>query len=79
MKHDHELAAKLYARPATTVLIGPIVDMGEALNAACVDLARNPTPEHCDQLLIKMQGAQQGVRQFRRALIADGEMAGAAG
>jgi len=49
--------------------------MGEALNAACLDLARDPTPEHCDQLLIKMQDAQQGVRQFRQALLADGDPA----
>ncbi len=60
---------------STPFLIGNLIDMGEALNAACLDLARDPTPEHCDQLLIKMQDAQQGVRQFRQALLADGDPA----
>ena len=62
-------------RTSTPFLISHLIDMGDALNAACLDLARDPTPEHCDQLVMKMQGAQQGVRQFRQALLADGDPA----
>ena len=60
--HKHE--------PATVpFLIGHLVDMGEALVAACQDLAREPTPERCDQLITRLNGAKEGVRQFRRAVL----------
>ena len=56
----------------TPFLIGHLVDMGEALAAACSELSRDPTPERCDMLLMKLRGAEQGVRLFRQALTADG-------
>lgn len=70
--HKHEPAA-------TPFLIGHLVDIGEALNAACTDLARDPTPERCDQLIARLRGAEQALGQFRRALVADGDSANVRG
>jgi hypothetical protein len=50
-----------------------LIDMGAALAAACTDLCREPTPERADMLLAKLKGAEAGVRQFRRQLVADQE------
>ena len=50
-------------------------NMTEALNAACTDLARDPTPERCDQLIARLRGAEQALRQFRRVLVTDGDPA----
>jgi hypothetical protein len=47
--------------------------MGDGLAAACADLCRDPSPERADALLMKLRGAEQGVRQFRRQLVADQE------
>jgi hypothetical protein len=65
--HKHEPAAGAF-------LIGHILDMGDGLHGACADLARDPTPERCDRLIMKLKGAEQALRQFRRALAADGEL-----
>ena len=66
--HKHEPAAGAF-------LINHLVDMGESLNAACTDLARDSTPERCDQLIARLRGAEQALGQFRRTLVADGELA----
>ena len=63
----------------TPFLIGHLVDMGEALNVACTELARDPTPARVDELIARLSGAEQALKQFRCALVADGELAGAAG
>ncbi len=34
-----------------------LIDMGAALAGACTDLARDPTPERCDRLIMKLRGA----------------------
>ena len=62
--HKHEPAS-------TPFLIGNLVDAGDSLAAAFANLAKSPTVNGCDILLSRLQGAQQGVRQFRRALLAD--------
>ena len=50
-------------------------EMGTSLAGACIDICRDPTPERCNLLLMKLRGAEEGVRQFRRRLIADEELA----
>jgi hypothetical protein len=45
--------------------------MGEALAAACAELAKNPCLEQADALLARLAGATEGVRVFRRRLLAD--------
>jgi hypothetical protein len=49
--------------------------MGDALSGACADLAARLTLERCDQLILRLNGAEAGVRQFRQALIADQDLA----
>ena len=62
--HKHEPAQAPF-------LIGHLVDMGDALNAACSELARDPTPERCDRLIMQLKGAEHALGRFRRALLAD--------
>jgi hypothetical protein len=63
------------SRAPGSVHFSHLIDMGAVLAGACTDLCRDPTPERCDMLLAKLRGAEQGVRQFRQALIVDGELA----
>jgi hypothetical protein len=66
-RHDPELAKRLYARH-TPVLWGHVVDMGESLNAALVNLARERTLDALDDVLARLKGAETGLQQMRRAL-----------
>jgi hypothetical protein len=63
----------LHLRPpiSSAVQFKHLQDMGDGLAAACADLCRDPSPERADALLMKLGGAQEGVRQFRRQLVAD--------
>jgi len=59
---------------ARKMLIGNVLDMGESINAACFKLATELTIEAVDNLLFQLDGASTGIRQFRKALVSDGEL-----
>ena len=66
--HKHEPAPAPF-------LIGNLLDAGDSLAVAFAALAKNPTLDGCDILIGRLTGAQQGVRQFRKALVAEGDLA----
>ena len=57
------------------MLIGNVVDMGEAINAACLELASDLTVEAADNLLYRLEGAATGTRQFRKMLATENDPA----
>ena len=57
------------------MLIGNVVDMGEAINTACFYLATEPTVEAADKLLNQLEGGAAGVRQFRKMLASENDLA----
>jgi len=65
--HKHQPAAK-------KMLIGNVLDMGESINDACFKLATELSIDACDNLLFQLDGASIGIRQFRKALVSDGEL-----
>jgi hypothetical protein len=65
----------LHIRPPASIAVQleHLHDMSDSLATACTDLCRDPRPERADMLLAKLKGAEAGVRQFRRQLVADQE------
>jgi len=59
--HKHEPAPAPF-------LIGHLIDMGEALNTACQDLARDCTLPRIDEMLHRIKGAETSLLHLRRAL-----------
>ena len=57
------------------MLIGNVIDMGEAINAACLKLASELTVEAADNLLYRLEGGAAGVRQFRKMLASENDLA----
>ena len=57
------------------MLIGNVIDMGEAINTACVCLATELTVKATDKLLYQLEGAAAGVRQFRKMLASENDPA----
>jgi hypothetical protein len=68
-RHDPELARRLYARkPDLDAMRKALPDLGESLNTAAHELAREITIERVDQMRAKIQGADDALLHLRRAL-----------
>ena len=63
--HKHQPAVR-------KMLISNLLDMGESISDACFKLATELTIEAADNLLFQLNGASTGIRQFRKALVAEG-------
>jgi hypothetical protein len=75
MKHDHQLARRLYARPDASAIISRLPDMGNSIHDGAIDLAREQTLEACDKLIARVKTAETSLVHLRKALIVDQELA----
>ena len=67
--HDAALAASLRARePNIDAMRARLPDVGESLNTAAHELARDITLEKIDAFLAKLKGAETSLIHLRRTL-----------
>ena len=62
MRHDPELAQRLYARHSP---LDQIVESGRAIQAACEALAADPSTSKADALMHQLQATETATRRFR--------------
>jgi len=70
MIRNLDLQRRLYGQSIDTMRRN-LVDMGECLNTAAVDLARACTLDRVDLMLARIKGAETTLVHLRRALIAE--------
>lgn len=72
-RNDPALAARLYAshRPDLDTMKNRLPVLGESLDAAAHELARDPSLDKADEMLCRLAGATEIVRHLRRALAAE--------
>lgn len=51
-------------------LLAGLVDAGDAIQAACATLCRDPHPDRADALIERLRAAQHAVERLRRAMVA---------
>ena len=69
ISHDTGLAAKLYAsKPDLDAMRARLPDLGESLNTAAHELARDISLEKIDAFLAKVKGAETSLMHLRRSL-----------
>jgi hypothetical protein len=70
--HDPALAARLAGRPIDVdAMRRRLPDLGESLNTAAVELARDITLDKIDAFMAKLKGAETSLMHLRRQLAAD--------
>lgn len=74
-RHDPALAARLYA-PTSAFLARQLPDMGHGLAGALFELARDPTPARCDEMLHRLQAAGHAVSRLRAQLVSEASEGG---
>ena len=70
MTRDLDLARRLYA-PSVESMREHLLDLGEALHTAAVDLSRDCTLERVDLMLARVKGAETNLTHLRKALISE--------
>jgi hypothetical protein len=67
-RHDHSLARALYARPDASAMIKHLPDLGQSLQSAAIDLAKDCSLPRIDEMLARLKGAETSLLHLRRAL-----------
>jgi hypothetical protein len=70
MQSYMDAVIQLY-QPNLDAMRNSLPDLGQSLNVAAIDLARDCTVERLDLLLARLQGAETALVHLRKALIAD--------
>ncbi len=68
MTREMDLVRRLYA-PSAESLLSHIPEMGESLNSAALDLARDCTLKRVDLMLARIKGAEASLVHLRKLLL----------
>ena len=69
--------ARLLYGPSVSSMREHLPDLGESLNTAAVDLARDCSLERVDLMLARIKGAETNLTHLRKALISERGVCGA--
>ena len=70
MIRDIENARRQF-QPSISGMRSSLPDVGESINTACIDLERDLTLERLDDLMARLNAAQQNLGHLRRAMVAE--------
>ena len=69
-RHDAVLARRLY-QSNSDLIRSSLPDLGESLNNAAIDLAKDCTIPRIDEMLARIKGAETSLLHLRRGLAAE--------